>query len=97
MAHPDDEHLNLLTSAAVTVPVAVLLLAMWAVHLRLNDSSWRTALPFFGAAALALAGTLLPFSALFAGAVLAVLFVVETRFAANAPASSADTPLGRVD
>lgn len=33
VAHPEDAHLDLVTSAAVTVPVAVLLLAMWAVHL----------------------------------------------------------------
>ena len=69
----------------MTVPVAVLLVAMWAVHLRLHDPSRRTGLPFFGAAALVLAGTPLPFSELFAGAVLAVLVVVETRFAAAAP------------
>jgi low temperature requirement protein LtrA len=85
VAHPEDVHLDLITSAAVTVPVAVLLLAMWAVHLRLHDASWRTGLPFFGAAALVLAGTPLPFSELFAGAVLAALVVVETRFAAAAP------------
>ena len=85
VAAPEDEHLALISSAAVTVPIAVLLLAMWAVHLRLHDSSWRTGLPFFGAAALVLAGTLLPFSELFAGVVLAVLVVVETRFAAAAP------------
>ena len=48
------EHLALVTSAAVTVPVALLLVAMWAVHLRLDDPSWRTALPFFGAAGLVL-------------------------------------------
>ena len=67
----------------MTVPVAVLLLAMWAVHLRLHDPSWRTALPFFGAAALVLASTPLPFSELVTGAVLAVLVVVETRLAAR--------------
>ena len=58
---------------------------MWAVHLRLHDASWRTGLPFFGAAALVLAGTPLPFSELLAGAVLAALVVVETRLAAAAP------------
>ena len=86
VAHPGDPHLDLVTSAAVTVPVAVLLLAMWAVHLRLHDSSWRTGLPFFGAAAIVLAATPLAFSELLAGAVLAVLVVVETRFAAAAAA-----------
>ena len=83
VAHPEEEHLDLITSAAVTVPVAVLLVAMWAVHLRLHDPSWRTALPFFGAAVIVLAGTPLPFSELLAGVVLAVLVVVETRLAAT--------------
>jgi low temperature requirement protein LtrA len=82
VAEPDDAHLDLVTSAAVTVPVAVLLVAMWAVHLRLHDASWRTALPFFGAAGVVLASTPLPFSELLTGAVLALLVVVETRLAA---------------
>ena len=84
VAEPGDPHLDLVTSAAVTVPVAVLLLALWAVHLRLHDASWRTGPPFFGAAAIVLAGTPLPFSELLAGGVLALLVVVETRFAAAA-------------
>ncbi|HEY0240443.1 MAG TPA: low temperature requirement protein A [Friedmanniella sp.] len=91
VAKPEDEHLDLITSSAVTVPVAVLLLAMWAVHLRLHDSSWRTGLPFFGAAAVILASTPLPFSELLTGAVLAVLVVVETRFAASSARTSALT------
>jgi low temperature requirement protein LtrA len=82
VAHPEDAHLDLVTSAAVTVPVAVLLVAMWAVHLRLHDGSWRTAVPFFGAAGLVLASTPLAFSELASGVVLAVLVVVETRLAA---------------
>ncbi|MGI3782676.1 MAG: low temperature requirement protein A [Janthinobacterium lividum] len=85
VAHPEDEHLDLITSAAVTVPIAVLLVAMWAVHLRLHDSSWRTGLPFFGAAAIVLLGTPLAFSELLSGAVIAVLVVIETRLAAAAP------------
>jgi low temperature requirement protein LtrA len=84
VAHPEEGHLELVTSAAVTVPVAVLLVAMWAVHLRLHDASWRTGVPFFGAAGIVLASTPLPFSELLTGAVLAVLVVVETRFAAAA-------------
>lgn len=67
----------------MTVPVAVLLLAMWVVHLRLHDRSWRTAVPFVGAAALVLASTPLPVSELVTGAVLAALVVVETRLAAR--------------
>ncbi|WP_204911127.1 low temperature requirement protein A [Microlunatus spumicola] len=85
VAEPGDGHLDLVTSAAVTVPVAVLLLAMWAVHLRLHDGSRRTALPFFGAAVVVLLGTPLPFSELLAGAVLAVLVVLETRLAGEEP------------
>ncbi|SDU97179.1 Low temperature requirement protein LtrA [Microlunatus sagamiharensis] len=83
VAHPEGRHLDLVTSAAVTVPVAVLLLAMWVVHLRLHDRSWRTAVPFVGAAALVLASTPLPVSELVTGAVLAALVVVETRLAAR--------------
>jgi hypothetical protein len=41
--------------------------------------------PFFGAAAVVLLGTPLPFSELLAGAVLAVLVVVETRLANAEP------------
>lgn len=85
VAHPEDDHLDLVTSAAVTVPVAILLIAMWAVHLRLHGSSWRTALPFFGAAVIVLASTPLPFSELLAGVVVALLVVVETRLVASEP------------
>ena len=85
VAHPEDTHLDLITSAAVTVPVAVLLLAMWAIHLRLHDPSWRAALPFVVTAGIVLASTPLPFSELLTGVVLAVLVAFETRFA-GAPA-----------
>jgi low temperature requirement protein LtrA len=84
VAHPEGRHLDLVTSAAVTIPVAVLLVAMWAVHLRLHDASWRTAVPFVGAAVLVLVSTPLGASELVAGVVLAVLVVVETRLAARA-------------
>jgi low temperature requirement protein LtrA len=87
VAAPEDPHLDLVTSAAVTVPVAVLLLAMWAVHLRLHDPSWRAGLPFFAAAAVVLASTPLPFSELLTGVVLAVLVAVQTRTAATAPSA----------
>ena len=85
VAHPEDQHLDLISSAAVTVPVAVLLLAMWAVHLRLHDPSWRAALPFFATAAIVLASTALPFCELVTGVALAVLVAVETRLAARSP------------
>lgn len=82
VGRPEDPHLDLVTSAGVTVPVAVLLLAMWAIHLRTHDPSWGAALPFFGAAAVVLAGTVLPLSELVAGVVVAALVAVETRRAA---------------
>jgi low temperature requirement protein LtrA len=88
VADPGDHHLDLTTSAAVTVPVAVLLLAMWAVHLRLHDRSWRAGLPFFAAAAVVLASTPLPYSELLTGAVLAVLVAVQTRSAAAVPSEA---------
>ncbi|SEQ93796.1 low temperature requirement protein A [Microlunatus flavus] len=86
VGHPTDPHLDLVTSAAVTVPVAVLLLAMWAVHLRLHDRTWLNAVPFFAAAAVVLASTPLEVSELVAGAVLAVLVAVQTRLVARASA-----------
>ena len=93
VAHPEGRHLDLVTSAAVTVPVAVLVVAMWAVHLRLHDRTWRTAVPFVGAAALVLASTPLAVSELVTGAVLALLVVVETRVAAR-PSPPASVVVG---
>ncbi len=71
----------LVTGLAVTVPVALLLIMLWLIHLRHHDASVRTWGPFFGAAALTLAGTATPVPELVAGIVLAVLVAVEIRVA----------------
>ena len=84
VVHPEHE-LALPTALGLTVPVAVLLVAMWGLHLRLHDPSWRTAVPFFGAAVLVLVGTLTPAPELVAGAVLALLAALETRLAGVSP------------
>ena len=80
VVHPEEE-LALPTALGLTVPVAVLLVAMWGLHLRLHDPSWRAAVPFFTAAALVLAGTLTPAPEVVAGVVLALLAALETRLA----------------
>ncbi|WP_246186677.1 low temperature requirement protein A [Microlunatus speluncae] len=76
----------LTTGLAVTVPVAVLLIMIWLIHLRHHDASVRTWGPFFGASALILAGTATPMPELVAGIVLAVLVAVEIRVARLYPA-----------
>lgn len=74
------------TGLAVTIPVAVLLIMLWLIHLRHHDASVRTWGPFFGAAALILAGTATPVPELVAGIVIAVLVAVEIRVARLYPA-----------
>ncbi len=76
----------LVTGLAVTVPIAILLIMLWLIHLRHHDASVRTWGPFFGAAVLILAGTASPAPELVAGVVLAVLVAVEIRVARLYPA-----------
>jgi low temperature requirement protein LtrA len=71
----------LVTGLAVTVPVAVLLIMLWALHLRHHDGSPRTWAPFLGAVVLILASTATPVPELITGLVLAVLVAVEIRVA----------------
>lgn len=80
---------DLVSSAFVTGPAAVFLLAQWAVHLRLHDSSVRTWGPL-AAAVLALVGvTFVPWSELWAGLICCTLLVVVLRLARrDAPAST---------
>lgn len=67
----------LATSAAVTIPVAVLLAALWFIHIRLHDASMRTLAPFAIAAAVVLAGTYTPVPELVAGLACAALLAAE--------------------
>lgn len=80
---------DLVTSAAVTVPVGVFVLALWAVHIRLHDSSVRT----WGPLVLVLVGlavaTFLPWSELWAGLVCCALLVVEQGLARRSAAAAA--------
>lgn len=69
------------TGLAVTVPAAVLLITLWAIHLRHHDASPRTWGPFLGAVVLILLGTATPVPELVAGLVLALLVAVEIRIA----------------
>lgn len=71
----------LVTGLAVTVPVAVLLIMLWALHLRRHDASPRTWAPFLGAVVLILASTATPVPELITGLVLAVLVAVELKVA----------------
>lgn len=69
----------LATAAAVTIPVAVLMVALWFLQLRRHDPSLRAGLPFAVAVALVLAATFTPVPELFAGLVVVALVVTEVR------------------
>ncbi|KRF13784.1 low temperature requirement protein A [Nocardioides sp. Soil797] len=72
---------DLVTSAAVTIPTIMFLVALWAVHIRLHDSSVQTWGPF-AAVIVALAGiTFVPYSELWAGLICCVLLAVELGLA----------------
>ncbi|MEV0035904.1 low temperature requirement protein A [Streptomyces sp. NPDC050804] len=64
--------------AAVTVPAAVFLITVWAVHLRPHQRSVAERIPFPIAAAVVLSAAWSPVPALLAGVTLAVLVVVVT-------------------
>jgi len=72
---------GLLTAAAVTVPVTVLLGSIWLIQLCRRDRP-RTATTFAAAALLVLVGTWTPVPELVAGVVTAALLVMEIRRAA---------------
>lgn len=68
---------SLVTGAAVTIPVAVILAALWFIHVRLHDASMRTLAPFSAAIAVVLGGTLTAVPELVAGLACAALLVAE--------------------
>ncbi|MFE9557815.1 low temperature requirement protein A [Streptomyces sp. NPDC006703] len=68
----------LVAGAAVTLPAAIFLISVWAVHLRPHRTSRVEQLPFPAAVVLILAAALSPAPALAAGLVLAALVVVVT-------------------
>jgi low temperature requirement protein LtrA len=69
----------LVSAAAVTVPVAVLLASIWLVQLRQHGASRRSSLLFTLAALLVLAGTFSPLPELVAGLVVTALLVLQVR------------------
>jgi low temperature requirement protein LtrA len=77
---------DLVSSAFVTGPSAVALIALWVVSIRLHDSSLRTLGPFLGAILAIVAATFVPVSELWTGLVLAALLVVELRLTAGSAA-----------
>lgn len=70
---------DLVSSAFVTAPAAVALVALWVVSIRLHDASIRTAGPFALAVAAVVAVTFVPRSELWTGLVLVALLAVELR------------------
>lgn len=70
---------DLVSSAFVTVPVAAFLVVLWAVSLRLHDSSLGTAGLFAGAVLALVAVTFVPYSELWAGVIFVVLLVAVLR------------------
>jgi low temperature requirement protein LtrA len=77
------ESAPVVSAAAVTVPVAVLLASIWLVQLRRLDPSRRTGWLFTAAAVLVLAGTFSPVPELVAGLVATALLVVQVRFGSS--------------
>jgi low temperature requirement protein LtrA len=68
----------LVAGAAVTIPAAIFLISVWAVHVRPHQTTRLEQLPFPAAVVLILTAALSPAPALAAGLVLAALVVVVT-------------------
>ncbi|WP_316784725.1 low temperature requirement protein A [Streptomyces sasae] len=68
----------LAAGTAVTLPAAIFLISVWAVHVRPHQMPWAEQLPFPAAVLLILTAALSPAPALAAGLVLAALVVVVT-------------------
>ncbi len=86
-AHPDEVP-ALASAAAVTLPIAVLMTALYVLQLHQHDRSARAALPFAIAIVLTLACTFTSFPELFAGLVVVALLVTELRQVARTSAQS---------
>lgn len=84
-AHPDEVP-ALASASAVTVPIAVLMAALWFIQLRQHDRSLRAGLPFGVAIVLVLACTFTNFPELLAGVVVVALLVTELRQVARTSA-----------
>jgi low temperature requirement protein LtrA len=69
----------LASSAAVTVPVALLIATLWLVQVRPHDDTVRTWPPYFGAAVLVLLATFTPAPEVVSGLICALLLVVELK------------------
>ena len=81
-----DDHAKLsdiVSSAFVTGPVAMFLAALWLVSIRLHDSSIRTASLFAVAVLAVVAMTLVPYSELWVGLIVATLLIALLRLGAD--------------
>jgi hypothetical protein len=70
---------DVVSSAFVTGPVAAFLVVLWAINMRLHDSSLGAAVPFGVAAIALIAVTFVPYSELWAGVIFVVLLVAVLR------------------
>lgn len=82
--HPE-EFSERITAAALSVPVAILLVALWLIQLRSHDRSLIRAAPVLGAVVLILASTFAPWTELVTGLVLAALVSVQVTRGSWAP------------
>ncbi|MEW3744813.1 hypothetical protein QOZ75_29495, partial [Pseudomonas aeruginosa] len=72
-------------AAAISVPVAILLVALWLIQLRSHDRSLSRAAPVLVAVVLILASTFAPWTELVTGVVLAALVAVQVTRGSWAP------------
>lgn len=77
-SHPE-EVAALASAGALTVPIAVLMAALWFIQLRRHDPSRRAGLPFAVAIVLVLCCTFTAVPELLAGLLVAALLVIELR------------------
>lgn len=71
----------LASGALITVAVAVLLAALWGLHLRFHDATARTVVPFAAAVIIVLASTFTPIPEVITALTCIVLLIIEVRVA----------------
>ncbi|SDS30165.1 low temperature requirement protein A [Microlunatus soli] len=69
------------SAALITGAVAILMTALWVLHLRFHDASWRTVVPFAVAVVAVLGSTFTPVPELITAVICIVLLIIEVRFA----------------
>lgn len=78
------------SGALITVAVAVLLIALWSLHLRFHDATVRTVVPFAVAVLAVLASTFTAAPEAITAVVCILLLIFEVRFAALSGIGTAD-------